>query len=405
MKIAYLIPDCGITGGVAVVCQHVNRLQKRGHEVYLISETLEKSIDWFPQQKVPVLTLKEYPDDVEILVATGWTTAFTVVDLPAKNKFYFVQSDETRFHEPDSIWQYLTALTYRLDFNYLTEARWIQNWLKENFGHDSAYIPNGINGEIFYPDKPLSPKGKRPRILLEGAIALPYKGMQDAFAAVEDLDAEIWCVSSFGKPEPGWRCDRFFNQVPMEQMRRIYSSCDILLKLSRVEGFFGPPLEMMACGGAVVVGKVTGYDEYIVDGHNALVVEPGDVASAKAAIERLIEDKDLRKKLIKHGYETAEAWQWEPSIDRLEAHFQNLITEDQNKSKSPVREMANHGISLSFKLAKKQPINYNAYEPSAFTEPVDKLLYRLRENKFVKMVSRIIYKVYKKMKQIKQRFF
>ena len=58
-------------------------------------------------------------------------------------------------------------------------------------------------------------------------------------------------------------------------------SCDVLIKMSRVEGFFMPPLEMMACGGTVLTGKVTGYNEYVVDGYNGLVVEQGDVESAK----------------------------------------------------------------------------------------------------------------------------
>jgi len=104
-------------------------------------------------------------------------------------------------------------------------------------------------------------------------------------------------------------------------MRKIYSSCDILLKMSRVEGFFGPPLEMMACGGAVVVSKVTGYDEYITHGYNALVVEMGDVQGAKEAVKSLLEDELLRKSLILNGKKTADHWKWDNTIDTLENLF------------------------------------------------------------------------------------
>jgi len=395
MRIAYLIPGCGITGGVAVVCQHANRLQSRGHDVYIISETQEKKIDWFPSQSVPVLTLEEYPNNIDILVATGWSTSFTIVELPASKKFYFVQSDETRFHEQNSTWQYLTAISYLLDFNYFTEAQWIQKWLKKNFNHDAALIPNGLDSDIFFPDEPLAPKGNRPRILLEGAIALPYKGMDDAFNVVKDLDAEVWCISSLGKPKPDWHCDRFFNQVPMSKMRHIYSSCDILLKLSRVEGFFGPPLEMMACGGTAVVGKVTGYDEYIKNEFNALVVNPGDINAAEEAIQRIISEPKLKDKLIKNGLATAKAWQWETSIDLLEAYFLKILSKKNNHNNNSVRVLANKGISLSFKMAKNQPVNYNAWEPSAYTEPIDKILYRVRQNRIAKSLANLIYKIYK----------
>lgn len=325
MKIAYLIPGCGVSGGIAVVCQHVNRLLNRGHEVMLVSETDERTIDWFPNQRVPIVGLQNFPADLDILVATAWSTAFRVAVLPAKHKFYFVQSDETRFHPKNSAWEHITRLSYSIGYNYLTEARWIRQWLSDGFGHLAELIPNGLDDSIFFPSEPLVPKGSKPRILLEGAIGLPYKGMAEAFEAVQDIDVEVWCVSSYGKPEKGWKCHRFFEQVPMTDMRRIYSSCDILVKLSRVEGFFGPPMEMMACGGTVIVGEVTGYDEYIENEANALVVDPLKPQQAANSIKRLIEDAGLREKLIANGKLTAERWQWDTSIDTLERYFFDVV--------------------------------------------------------------------------------
>lgn len=357
MRIVYVTPGVGTSGGMAVICQHTNRLQQRGHEVYIAME--EKGvIDWFPNQRTPVISFQEYPADVDILVATGWQTTHIVTELPARKKFYFVQSDETRFFPEGSPWTKISALTYRLNFNYFTEAHWIQKWLKDNFGHDSELIPNGLDFELFHQTEPLEPKGEKPRVLLEGAIGLPFKGMADAFAAVADLDAEVWCVSSYGEPQPGWKCDRFFQRIPMTEMKDVYSSCDILLKLSRVEGFFGPPMEMMACGGASVVGKVTGYDEYIVDGYNALAVELGDVAAARAAVQMLISDSGLREKIIKNGFETAKEWPWEPSIDRLEKHFQDMLAGNRpSKHETSVNIEADKAIALAFTMRKEYELD------------------------------------------------
>lgn len=338
--ISYLLPNCGISGGVAVVLNHVNRLQDMGFTCRIITEGSDIDTSWFPKQRVPVLSLQNYPADTHILVATAWSTAFTVAELPASRKFYFVQSDETRFHPQDSLWQHLATLSYCFDFEYITEARWIQSWLRDKFGHHAHLVPNGLDSELFYPCEPIVPKGSRPRILLEGAIALPYKGMAEAFAVVQDLDVEVWCVSSLGEPQPGWKCDRFFKQVPMDRMRSIYSSCDILLKLSRVEGFFGPPLEMMACGGVSVVGKVTGYDEYIVDGVNAIVVEAGDVLAAKRAIEMLVRNPEIMNKIRENGFKTAAKWTWDksakilrevynsPNFDRYESFFRHKLNKN-----------------------------------------------------------------------------
>ncbi|MNL18511.1 D-inositol-3-phosphate glycosyltransferase [compost metagenome] len=276
-----------------------------------------KELDWFPDLNVPVIPFSRAPRDLDAVIATGWQTVPFLECLPAERRIYFVQSDESRFTEDAGLKARILA-TYLKPFEYMTEARWIQRWLKQEFGHEAVYVPNGLDPEIMHPVAPLEPKGYRLRVLLEGPISIPFKGMADAFAAVRDLDCEVWCVSSHGRPDPDWRCDRFFERVPMTEMKRIYSSCDILLKMSRVEGFFGPPLEMMACGGTSVVAKVTGYDEYIMDGMNALVVEPGDVGAARAAVHRLLVEPALRERLVAAGRMTAKEWRWEPTIDILD---------------------------------------------------------------------------------------
>ncbi len=319
LKVVYIIPGTEISGGVGVVLQHTNRLLKLGYDVSILSQDLRTRIDWFPKQKVPIYPIDcedYYKNNIDVLVATSWSTVPSMDNINAKRKIYFVQSDERRFFE-DEERKKLINETYKMDCEYMTEAKWIQKWLKDEFGHESYYVPNGLDEKLFFRTEPIEKKGPKSRVLIEGAIDIPYKGVEDAYRVASELDCEIWIVSNGGNPKVGWRYDRFFQNVPMIEMRRIYSSCDIFLKMSRVEGFFGPPLEAMACGCAVVVGKVTGYDEYIRNGYNALVVDQGDIEGARNAVKKLIDDKDLRNKIIRGGYETAKKWSWEKSIDHL----------------------------------------------------------------------------------------
>lgn len=319
-SIAFFIPGQGISGGIGVICQHANRLIKKGLDVVLINTNLNDPfrLDWFPNLLSEVIPINRIDQNIDIAIATQWSTAFTVRDFPAKKKLYFVQSDETRFYASGSEEAKLAWETYTFDFEYVVIARWLKRWLRDNFGKSAHYVPNGLDTSIFFPEKPLTPKNNKLRVLLEGPIDIPLKGMDNAFQIVDGMDCEVWCVSSSGRPKRGWKCDRFFEKVPLEKMRRIYSSCDVLVKMSKVEGFFMPPLEMMACGGTVITGKVTGYDEYIVDGYNALVVEEGDVESAREKLILLINDRNLLHRLIKGGLETVKNWTWEYSNDQLE---------------------------------------------------------------------------------------
>jgi O-antigen biosynthesis protein len=324
-SIAFVIPGEGLSGGIMVICQHANRLIRKGYDVILINQNLRDpfKLDWFPNLLSPIIPINKLDLNLDIVIATQWSTVYTVIPLPAKRKLYFIQSDETRFNPLDSPESELARQTYTFDFELIVIARWLKKWLKEKFNKDSYYVPNGLDTSLFYPDEPLVPKNKKLRVLLEGSIDIPFKGMKEAFEVVDGMDCEVWCVSSFGKPKPGWHCDRFFEKVPLKDMRRIYCSCDVLIKMTKVEGFFMPPLEMMACGGTVITNKVTGYDEYIIDGYNGLVVEQGDVAAAREKLNILIRDRNLLEKLIKGGIETAKKWTWEESNNEFVKILEN----------------------------------------------------------------------------------
>jgi glycosyltransferase involved in cell wall biosynthesis len=316
-KIVFILPSVGISGGIGVVFKHADMLLQRGHDVTILNIGHRNNGDWFPNRQTPIIHVDDINDyslkNIDLLFATEWSTVSFLDKIPSNRKLYFVQSDERRFHEDPELIS-LVHSTYNKDIEYLTEAHWIRHMLRTEFQKDSYYVPNGLDSKIFYKCEPLKEKeNTRKRVLLEGPICIPFKGMADCYAAVEGLDCEIWIVSSAGRPPSDWKYDCFFEAVPFMEMRKLYSSCDIFIKMSRVEGFFGPPLEAMACGCSVVVGKVTGYDEYIIDEFNALVVEQGDVLGARYAVEKLLNNEDLRLSLIDNGYKTSKKWTWEQS--------------------------------------------------------------------------------------------
>jgi len=75
----------------------------------------------------------------------------------------------------------------------------------------------------------------------------------------------------------------------------------------------GQPLavvEAMACGLAPVVSAVPGPTEIVRDGHDALLVPPGDSTAIVAALERLAAQPALLERLRKNAHTTAQSYGW-----------------------------------------------------------------------------------------------
>lgn len=325
-SLVFVLPGLGLSGGIYVVMRHANALAARGMDVSIMAPNARESMDWYPHPNHVRIVNHDRAllDQADVAFATGWQTALDVINSEASEKAYFVQSDETRFVD-DASMKAVIGETYKMPFRYLTEARWILGWLRSKYGQRAAYVPNGVEHELFHRGgTALKQRGPRPRVLIEGPIVIPWKGVEDAYRAVAGLDCDIWLVSSAGKPPADWKIDRFFERVPMTEMGSIYRSCDIFVKMSRVEGFFGPPLEAMACDCAVAVAEVSGFDEFIVHGENALVAPMGDVSTMRRNVTRLIEDASLRRLLVQNGRETAKAWGWDASFTAMERFVARL---------------------------------------------------------------------------------
>lgn len=317
-NIVFILPGIQISGGALVILKHCVILKEYGFDVTVFHQGDEKE-NWIDKDGTK-LNVVSYRDSaiamhIDKAVATLWATVHFFEEYSKiKQRYYNVQNFETDFYESGDYFKIEANRTYCTDLpiKYITISKWCEDWLKNKYGKESTYAPNGIYVDRFYPKK-RKWDGRKVRILIEGNSEDYYKNVDESFKIVDLLDKdkfEIWYLSYLGEPKKEYYVDKFLHKVPYEDVPNVYRECDILIKSSILESFSYPPLEMMATGGYVVVAPNAGNIEYLKDRENCLFYEHEDLNTAMNALDLIMKDKKLREKLYENGIETAKKREW-----------------------------------------------------------------------------------------------
>ena len=161
----------------------------------------------------------------------------------------------------------------------------------------------------------------------------PEKGVEyliDAMAKVHtSKKVELYCIGSFEKGT-GYReklLERirengldgrvhFMGYRDPEEFTEFYKTCDIFVLASLSEGTPRCILESRAAGLPTIATNVGGIPSSVTDREDGMLVPSKDSSAIAAAVDTIIEDGELRRKLIKNGYETAGKWTLENFVDR-----------------------------------------------------------------------------------------
>jgi O-antigen biosynthesis protein len=316
MKIAFVLYDLQLSGGVGVVVEHARRLSMLdGWDVTLVLAREQEHANWHGYEHLPHLhvcsreaALRERYD---IAIATWWETTFTLFELDAHRHAYFVQSLEDRFYHHDEAERLGAGLTLDLPLAFITEARWIAHTLAQIRPDAPCYlVRNGIDKEVFVPLDQVTPRLDGPlRVLVEGSPHAWFKHVPAALDAAAAMQEPHHVTLVSGSPGgSAIAADEVVGPLSHREMADLYARTDVLLKLSSVEGMFGPPLEGFHRGATCVVTPVTGHDEYVEHGFNALLTDWDDLRGTTRALDLLARDRELLHYLRCNALETAKAW-------------------------------------------------------------------------------------------------
>ncbi len=328
-RVVFAIGSTTVSGGTYVILEHAQWLFDRGWQVVLAAVHHDAGTRWHPAlDRIDVVSLEEAErEEYDIAIATWWPTVYELPRLRARHYSYLVQSAEARFYGEDDEgrWaQGMAELTYTFGLKIVTIAEWMQVYLAMRHHAPAFYVRNGIRKDIYSPmGAVVSPRAPgRLRVLVEGPVDVPMKRVTSSIDLARAGGAdEVWLMTGAPIGEVT-RADRVFERVAVESTPVIYRSCDVLVKLSQVEGMYGPPLEMFHCGGTVVTYDVTGHEEYVQHDANGLVVPMNDEDGVIEAVRALKRDPALLARLRAGALATAAGW---PDWSESSSHFGRLM--------------------------------------------------------------------------------
>lgn len=323
------------SGGHQNIFRFIKYLEGAGHtaKVYLhdmelaysaraIADRLASSSYARVAASIETLTPAGVSDDVDVIVATGWETAYmSWVDSSRARRLYFVQDFEPYFYKIGTE-TVLAENTYRFGFSGITAGGWLAEKLHTEFGmptrsydfsadrNDYSLVNTAPRKEVFFYARP----GTTRRGFELGIMAL------DTFAR----ERPDYTINLAGSDVARYRIPFAYNNLgsmPVTELNALYNRCAAGLVVS-LTNMSLLPLELLASGVIPVVNDAP--NNTMVSSNPFIEYTP---ASPNALARRLIEVVD-RADLVEHSQRASEsigADGWDESGRQFVAAFESSV--------------------------------------------------------------------------------
>ena len=159
-----------------------------------------------------------------------------------------------------------------------------------------------------------------PEVLFVGRLSAE-KGILELVQAAEGMTLTVAGDGPLRSRVPG-----ALGLVPHDELAPLYERAAVVAVPSHREGFGVACAEAMAHGRPVVASAVGGLLDLVVDGETGLLVPPRDVQALRAALERLLGDAGLRRRLGEAGRERVrEHFTWPAVTDATIQAYEDAL--------------------------------------------------------------------------------
>ena len=209
-------------------------------------------------------------------------------------------------------------------------------------GERMKTIHRGVDTTVFHPyydgydvRKELGIEEKDFFILFVGRL-IKMKGIEYLIRALKDLisqygNLKLVIVGDGNAREDNERMASSIRENVIfagyrNDVYRFMCAADIVVLPSLCEGCPNVVLEAMACGTPVIASRVGAVPDIIENDETGIIVEPKDVEGLKKALVRLMENRELAKKMGERGRERVEKeFTWDAVCKKLEKFYGEVV--------------------------------------------------------------------------------
>jgi glycosyltransferase involved in cell wall biosynthesis len=161
----------------------------------------------------------------------------------------------------------------------------------------------------------------------------PLKGLALSLSAIKKVRhsfPELKLVA-FGNDRPTAQLPlpkdvEFSFSPPQDQIRSLYSRCDVWISASRSEGFNLPAMEAMACRTPVISTRTGWPADALRSGQNGFLVDADDEQNLVQAIKKVFSLSDISWKCLSDkAFETVKSSTWQSSATSFEAALRRAL--------------------------------------------------------------------------------
>jgi glycosyltransferase involved in cell wall biosynthesis len=325
LRIAYLMEDTDLSGGVRVQLAQADALIARGHRVTIFTKGLPltwrtSEADW---EYVDDFRAPSY-DEYDFVIATFWTTVGPAFEKAGTRAIHLSQGLESTFSAYESVRDDIER-AYRLPIPKLVVSPHLAKWLAPLARE--IFVVGQIVDDAFYRDV-AGGSHDPPRVLLAGPAQVDVKGIDVGYGAVlharaNGAELDLIRVSPWAPApdEPKEAAAEFHVALDTARMAKLLHSCDVLLAPSRKEEGFGlPAAEAMAAGVPCALTRIPSFLAMAPGRADyAVWADPDQPIELGEQLMRLVEDEDLREALAIRGRQVATQYRAANAAERLEA--------------------------------------------------------------------------------------